>query len=250
MKKQVKVTKDYSQFKFLDGNRPINRNHMLALRKSIEEKYVPTPIIVNENNEIIDGQHRYHVLKELGLPLYYVTADGDVTLSDVRQINRNAKNWDFADYLHSHMEVEKLNNPKDYHTKPYHVFDWFKRSFQMPNFVTLELIYGGYSKAATESFKEGRLEIIDLEHSKATATYLRKMKDYYDGWNRRTFLFAMLRVMYQKQFNKTKWLRKLKMNSRKLVHCTNASDYVEVIESIYNWGEHNKVMFVKDKPKA
>ena len=249
MKKSVKITKDYNQFSFMDGNRPINRNHVMNLRKSIEEKYVPTPIIVDEKNRIIDGQHRYMVLKELGLPIYYVTTEGKISLDDVRQINKNAKNWDFADYLHSHMEVEKKKFPNEFHIKPYHIFDWFKRSYELPNYVVLELIYGTYSASGTEAFKNGSLDIVDLEHSKSLANYLRSMKPYYNGWNRRGFLFAMLRVMFQRQFNRTKWLRKIKLNSRKLVHCTNSTDYIEVIEHIYNWGERDKVMFVRERPK-
>jgi hypothetical protein len=247
MKKTVKVTREYDQFKFLQGNRPINQSHVLNLRKSIMDNYVPTPIIVNEEKQIIDGQHRYIVLKELNLPMFYVTTSGKISLDDIRQINKNAKNWDFADYLHSHMEIEKAKNPKDYHIKPYHIFDWFKRSYQLPNYVVLEIIYGTYSMTGTQAFKDGRLEIIDLAYSKNIASYLRSMKPYYDGWNRRSFLFAMLRIMFQKQFNKAKWLRKIKLNSRKLVHCTCVADYIEVIEHIYNWGEPNKVMFVKEK---
>ena len=76
------------------------------------------------------------------------------------------------------------------------------------------------------------------------------MKPYHDSWNKRTFLFAMLRIMFQKNFNKAKWLRKLKLNSAKLVHCTNINDYIDTIERIYNWNETDKVMFVRERAKS
>ena len=250
MKTKINKTTNYEQFRFLDGNRPVNQRHVMNLRKSIEERYVPTPIMVDSEFRILDGQHRFMVLRELNLPLYYIIQDDKVELGDVRELNKNAKNWDFSDYLYSYMEVEKRKYPKDYHLKPYHIFDWFKRSFELPNYVTLEVLYGSYSRVGTDVFKDGTLEIIDLQHSKEVAQYLRKMKPYHDGWNKRTFLFAMLRIMFQKNFNKTKWLRKLKLNSAKLVHCTNINDYIDTIERIYNWNEAEKVMFVRERAKS
>ena len=47
-----------------------------------------------------------------------------------------------------------------------------------------------------------------------------------------------------------KWLRKLKLNSAKLVHCTNINDYIDTIERIYNWNETDKVMFVRERAKS
>ena len=40
------------------------------------EKLLMCPIIVNENYEIIDGQHRYSASKELGLPIRYIVGEG------------------------------------------------------------------------------------------------------------------------------------------------------------------------------
>ena len=60
----------------------------------------------------------------------------------------------------------------------------------------------------------------------------------------------LYKIMFQKNFNKTKWLRKLKLNSAKLVHCTNINDYIDTIERIYNWNEAEKVMFVRERAKS
>ena len=61
----VHTTTDYFLFKPINGNRNINRLHLSRLKKSIEENYLFTVIIVNENYEIIDGQHRFECIKEL-----------------------------------------------------------------------------------------------------------------------------------------------------------------------------------------
>ena len=52
----VHTTTDYSLFKSIDGNRTKNKAHVKKLKKSMEEKYLFTVIIVNEKYEIIDGQ--------------------------------------------------------------------------------------------------------------------------------------------------------------------------------------------------
>ena len=64
----------------------------------MQENYLFTIIIVNENYEIIDGQHRFDVIKELGLPLNYVICGG-YGLNEVHILNQNSKTWNVDDYL-------------------------------------------------------------------------------------------------------------------------------------------------------
>lgn len=50
-------TYDYSLFNLIGGNRLINVLNYKKLMKSIDEKQLLIPILVNEKMEIIDGQH-------------------------------------------------------------------------------------------------------------------------------------------------------------------------------------------------
>ena len=83
---QVYKTEDYFLFKPIDGNRNKNLLHINRLKKSMESNYLFTVIIVNENYEIIDGQHRFEVIKELKLPLYYIVCNG-YGLNEVHILN-------------------------------------------------------------------------------------------------------------------------------------------------------------------
>ena len=73
----VYTTTNLNIFKFMDdGNRPVDKKHVNQLKDRLSEKYLRTIIKVNENMNIIDGQHRYTAIKELneenrkkGLPL-------------------------------------------------------------------------------------------------------------------------------------------------------------------------------------
>ena len=63
--KKITVTNEYNQFRFVKGNRPLNDLHLSRLRRSMKENFLPIPIIVNERMEIVDGQHRFTICKEL-----------------------------------------------------------------------------------------------------------------------------------------------------------------------------------------
>jgi ParB-like chromosome segregation protein Spo0J len=82
--REILKTSDYTLFRTIEGNRNINLLHLNRLRQSMLEKYLFTIIIVNENMEIIDGQHRFTVCRELGLPVYYVICQ-DYGLAEVHR---------------------------------------------------------------------------------------------------------------------------------------------------------------------
>lgn len=97
--KQVYETADLSKFKQLKGNRPIKISK--ALRDSIAKRGVLTEIKVNRKMEVIDGQHRLAVARELGLPITYTFDDSDI---DVAELNSTSKSWKVEDYIHKYAE--------------------------------------------------------------------------------------------------------------------------------------------------
>ena len=52
---QVFMTNDYDMFKTITGNRNVNPLHLNRLKKSISEKYISVPIVVNDKYEIINA---------------------------------------------------------------------------------------------------------------------------------------------------------------------------------------------------
>ena len=107
---QINYTNDYSIFKPLLGNRDIDDGRVAKVRKSIiENGWMMLPILVNENMEIIDGQARLTVLKELNLPVYYIIQKG-LTIKECRALNVYRKDWKITDYIHSYA----VNGDPDY----------------------------------------------------------------------------------------------------------------------------------------
>ena len=97
--KQILETKDYSKFKVLDGNRAIRDRRVDAIVQSITEVgYVTSPILVNENMEVIDGQGRLAALERLNMPVEYIVQEG-IGIEECRQMNIHQSNWTDYDYV-------------------------------------------------------------------------------------------------------------------------------------------------------
>ena len=99
---QIHSTVDLSVFKILEGNRNINLGNVERLVKSIEENgFLQMPIIVNENYEVIDGQHRLMAARKLNSIIYYHKVN-NYDLKTAIVLNRNQSNWSISDYIRSY----------------------------------------------------------------------------------------------------------------------------------------------------
>ncbi len=96
------VTENYSLFKPLLGNRGISAARIRKIKESIESVgYMPSRIIVNEKNEVIDGQCRLQVFKEYGLPVHVDVVPG-IGIKECIAMNINQTNWKIDDYISSY----------------------------------------------------------------------------------------------------------------------------------------------------
>lgn len=105
----MKVTRNYSLFKTLEGNREVLSIRKKKIKSSIDTiGYIPSPIIVNEKMEIIDGQGRFEALKELAKPIYYIVVPG-LTLEHCIAMNISNTNWTLNDYIKSYAAQGNVN---------------------------------------------------------------------------------------------------------------------------------------------
>lgn len=103
------MTRDYKLFKPLEGNRGVLEIRKRKVRISIESYgYIPVPIVVNERYEIIDGQARYEVCKELGLPICYCVIPG-LGIEECIGLNATQTNWTMTDYINSYAVLGNEN---------------------------------------------------------------------------------------------------------------------------------------------
>jgi hypothetical protein len=233
----VQKTKDYNMFKFLHENRDVSKPHVRRLIASMEKKYIPVPIIVNEKMEIIDGQHRFHACKELNLPISYIIIKG-LTIKDVSILNTNMKKWNLKEYL----ETECKKGSYDYQ-----VFSSWMKDYKLGFDQVLCLLRNirRRTDSEREDFKEGFFRINNYDTAEKNLKKLIAVSKFYSGWNRRNFVYCMLDLFDNSEYSHTQFLKKLEIQQRRMVDCLTVEEYVDLVEEIYNYSRKGrKVRFL------
>tara|TARA_R100000808_G_scaffold24903_2_gene59209 strand:- start:7512 stop:8237 length:726 start_codon:yes stop_codon:yes gene_type:complete len=230
---QVMQTNDYSLFKKMKGNRDVNIAHHKRLKKSIEEESLQVPIIVNEKMEICDGQTRFGVWKELKLPVIYIVVKG-YSLPQVQRLNSNIKNWTLKDFADCYCD---LNN------KNYLQYRDFVGKYGLGGYESIAMLSGTPNGSGKnfERFKTGQFKVKSYRKACKEAEKVIQMEQYYEGYKRRSFVFALLQLINNKEFDFAQLLQKLSYQSTKLVHCTNKIQYLSLLQDIYNYNSKKKV---------
>ena len=94
---QVYETTDYSIF------RPHKRNRNVVTRRDMLQQAkegIISPIIVNGEMIIIDGQNRLHHSMLVGAPVKYII-DESLTVDDIARMNTNQEKWMLIDWIES-----------------------------------------------------------------------------------------------------------------------------------------------------
>ena len=227
----VHTTTDYFLFKPIEGNRNLNLLHLNRLKKSIEENYLFTVITVNENYEIIDGSHRFECIKELKLPLNYIKCKG-YGLREVHIFNANSKTWTTDDYLTGYCNLGY---------KDYIGYRNFKNKYGFGHNECMQMLAESHNGDAVKNFWNGKFKIKNLFEAERNAELIHMIKPYYSGYNRRTFVYAILTLLKKENFLFTEFLSKLKQQPSTLQDCHNVSSYIALIEEIYNYRRKDKV---------
>ena len=101
---------DYSKFVFLETNRPIKEARIDKLVGLLNQpRGQLNPVIINENWEIIEGQHRVKACERLQIPVMCVMSEG-AKIDDCIVMNNSQDGWSFYDYLHS-VSQSRSHNP-------------------------------------------------------------------------------------------------------------------------------------------
>jgi len=231
--RQVHTTTDYGRFTSIDGNRNLNLLHLQRLKKSIQENYLFTIIIVNEKLEIIDGQHRFEAIKEYGLPLHYIICEG-YGLHQVHILNAASKTWNADDYLDGYCRLGYAD---------YITYKKFKDTYDLDHNSCMSIL-GCSGQSGGESVKEfynGKFKVCDYLEAVNFVEKLNLIGAYYPGYKRRTFIRAMLGLSKNANFVFIEFLNKLRLNPSSLTDCINTTQYVTLIEEIYNYRRRDKV---------
>lgn len=237
---QVYKTTNYSAFKFLKGNRRPHQLHIKRLTESFQDNYLISPIIVNEKMQIIDGQHRFISAQKLALPIYFIVLEG-YSLPEVQILNSNGKQFSKEDALEGYCDL----GVKDY----IEMRDFMKNYPEFGVGVSIQLLTNRvdgsdqkiYSGGKRNTFKAGGFKVGDLKLAYQNAAKLLDISKFYAGYNRKTFVGAMLSIFKHKNYNHDEFMHKLSKNKEMLTDTTTSRNYRLMIEDIFNYKRRDKV---------
>ncbi len=235
---KIYFTTEYGRFKFMKGNRDLVESKIKKIIKAIESgvdilKY--SPIIVNKDMEIIDGQHRFAVSKQLKQNVYYVIKE-DADLSIVPAINSNSSKWRTADFLASYIDLSKV---------PYKQLQAFMESFPKMSIPTAaKMLHAGTvtNQEAMEAFRDG---LLTTDHQDTAYDLAEMLKDF-EPHMENPYSERMFRVISQLKdngkYDHDLMVKKLEASGKRIEDIGNPKSIISQMELIINHHSQKRII--------
>ena len=220
--------------KLRTDNRNIVRKHVEEIKKSISENgYMDfKPIIINRDNEIIDGQHRYIACSELGITPPTLTINENSTQLMV-SLNKTQKSWGINDFIKFHAE----NGNRSYIM----LKDFIAKTGLAPT-PALLLLVSEKNLLKFDDIKEGRLNIqlTDKQFEEAVETAqeinkIAKLMRLVKG--NKILTEAYIALLKVENFNKDYFFDKILRYRDELYLCGSLKGYLQMFVAVYNHGK-------------
>jgi hypothetical protein len=233
-------TADLSVFKFLKNNREILPFHVQKLMALISESndLHLHPVIVDEDMNVIDGQHRIMAAKALNLPVYYVV-DYNYHPHKMISINTSQKEWTNEDYLkyyvtqgrEDYIKFEELLKETGFTIT--NVLRWSTTSCRMFKTGSFIFKFGFNVINALDTVRQ----ILEKVH-KLNPEMSKKLK-----WNK-FFHSASKSFFSSPNVDHERFLRKMDIALHYLAVYYSADDFCDMFLAMYNY--HEKVKLGKE----
>lgn len=222
---------DYKKFSFLKGNRSIDQVNLNNLENSMKRKHLETPLLVNTEFQIIDGQHRFEVCKKLNLPIYYIQKEGYGTI-ETKLLNTASKKWSLADYLVGYCDLGFV--------KYLELNDFISQTGLGLAEARLFIDLGNSTRKLTLDFRTGNLDIKNIKRSYELFDNYKGYKEV-KPYGRLTFVRSLIGILKNENYDHRTMQKKLEIKGYSLGNRTLQSEYQKDIEDIYNYNSRNNV---------
>lgn len=242
---QIYVTKDYDKFKTIDENREVK-----SIKKILESidtvGQVISPILVNENYEVIDGQHRLEAFKTRDLPVYYIIQPG-IGYTECQYLNIGQTNWSTMDYVKSYAKQGDEN-----YQRLLRLIAEFGKDYKFEGILafTTEIYPTGGGCHTLVKKKQFKLTEEEEELARARFRSAKELgfvamqvenKLFYRTW------YNALAYAYRHEGVSVKELANcLKANPVALVSYNKTEDQLALFDKLYNKGRRKKVFMSTD----
>ena len=234
---EVFETKDYSIFKFRKDNREIKDAHVKVIVKKMKERgwLKTSTVVINQNGEVIDGQHRVKAAIQTGVPIRY-RIERNAGIDEITQMNTGQKNWSPFDHIHKFVARGNENYIK---------FDNFIKEFPMFKVTECAMfLNNSFTSVKRDAFEEGRWVVKDFNVGRKWANQILSLKPYFEkGYNKSIFVRSIIKLLStkSKDFDFDQFIHKVKLRPSMIHLCGSVDQYIEMIENIYNYKRSDKV---------
>lgn len=231
----VYETSDYDLFQLSKFNRNVLlRKEMLEQAK---EGFI-APIIVNDNNVVIDGQHRLEASKKVGVPVSYIVMPG-LDEDDIVRMNTVQKPWSLQNYIEAY-----ANQGLPEYIK---LVDLIKRSYSNVT-VTSNIAVNSptNSNVAKKMIKNGEFKFFNHNKAVEFLQFYKRFREDTQTQKRTTVATALYELFKVKGFDRNRIINKViatGLNDNINVKTFRHTDILKTLIDTYN------NMLSKNSPK-
>jgi len=263
---QVIETRDYSMFKHITGNRDLVESNIQAIANQILHRGQQQPIIINERNEIIDGQHRLEACKRLRIAVKYIKQHG-ANLEDVISTNIVGKKWTATDYINrfaaegneDYIKLQKfINTANDFGFAPSVAVRIAQGTHTVRHYVMCE--DGVVRDQSTVNKKNNdhknlysvgnAVFIGKFVMNDEQGAYTRLQQIYaFNEWpfyKKSGFVLAIMQCMRITEMDFDRLILSARKYPRKWHNEASTDNFVQMFEEVYNWRRQNKMPIVNN----
>ena len=248
----VMKSSDYEKFSILEQNRVVNDKHVNELVVSIQNSGQLTPIIINENFEIIDGQHRFDACRILKIPVMYLISY-KTSINEVILMNNTQKSWKLPDYLRC------FSDNKWHNHETYQKVDKFMREHDLKLTTCVVLLSEGTGVGGSTgsslagqglvSFRKGTYKIGNLARAQAIAKILSEIKAFApDLVGSDRFCRSYCKLSFEPKWNHDSAVYQIKKYRRKYDGASSKEEALQGLLAVYNYNQlkSKKISIRKD----
>jgi hypothetical protein len=221
----IHSTKHYHWFNYANGNRDINPSEYQRLKKNIAENGQLQPIMVNERGEVIDGQHRLAVCKELGMPISFVVIPG-TTIETAVHLNTAGKRWTTTDWVNYYAKQGKVE---------YQNLAAFMKKSPFREFLSILIAQGTMTNLyETGSIKSGNWKAKNWNSAEVLLSQMRQVRPYIKlSWD--LYAGALIKYNHIDVFNWDRFTRQLQAYPELIEKVADHQQAMTQLDKIYNY---------------
>lgn len=239
MKNQILMTENYDFFKFSKHNRKIAEKAVKRLMTSLTNINLSeiNPILVNEKNEIIDGQHRLEALRRLKLPVYYIRWQTNSHMDDaIINLNANQRGWTSQEYVEYW-----ANRGKETYQKILEC----QKAYQLP-LAACVLMVTNITAGVGHELKTGKLKTSKVPYTEVA----KALNDFFEifKYAKSTYFIRAFAWLYRSgHYNHKIHFDKFVTQRYKMKRCADKTQYIQMFEEILNYHKRGeKIVLTKE----